>query len=319
MDISAFTFVRHAVRLDYPVKQAILAALPLVDEYVVNIGRLEGDEDDGTEELIRSIDSEKIRIIHSTWNPHVTAGGYIVAQQTNIALFNCQGKWAINVHCDEMLHEDDHELLRDAMTSFRDNANVDALTLWQKNFFGDYKTEYAVRPWTSWRKCWIVKPHHFVLSRGDGANFTVHPKYKERGRKIRAVETAARQFHYGEVRSIQSLQAKFTEFSRFYKTDANYAEKRLGPSDGELDLAKLEDELYYHKVPRRFVQSFHGTHPAVMHERIAAHPLKLDLHSPRWRTKLTAAERRLYLKGWLVDHTTDRFARPDYKLVGKHS
>lgn len=190
MQVSGFTFVRNIVKLDYPAVEAIRAVLPLVDEFVVNVGRAERDEDDGTLDVLHSMHEPKLRIVESRWNPHLDKGGYIYAQQTNIALFNCQGRWAISVQCDEVIHEDDHDLLRDAMAAHRDDPRVDALTLWQHTFWGDHHTRLAVRPWTGRRKCWIVKPHHFVLSRGDAANFTVHPRYKERGRKVRAVENS---------------------------------------------------------------------------------------------------------------------------------
>jgi hypothetical protein len=33
--VSGFTFIRNAIKLDYPVKEAILSILPLVDEMIV--------------------------------------------------------------------------------------------------------------------------------------------------------------------------------------------------------------------------------------------------------------------------------------------
>lgn len=307
MEVSGFTFLRNAVALDYPAVEAIAAVLPLVDEFVVNVGRLEGEPDDGTLDLVRSIGSPKVRIVESRWNPQFTAGAYVYAQQTNVALFNCQGRWAIYVQCDEVVHDEDHDILRDAMTKYRDAPHVDALTLWQHNFWGDYRTRLAVRPWVGRRKCWVVKPHHFVLSRGDAANFTVHPKFKERGRKVRAVQTAARQFHYSEVKSLKAIEAKRRNNARFWVQDC-------------LDLDRFTDETYYQRFPRRFVETYHGTHPATMAARIAAHPIRLDPDSPRWRTTPTPAERWALAKGWLVDHTTDRFTgRGDYVLVGRHS
>jgi len=91
MKVSGFTFVRDAVRLDYPIVESIQSILPIVDEFVVNVGA----SDDGTLDLVRSIPSPKIRIVESTWNPNLSSGGYVLSQQTNIALFNCTGDWAI--------------------------------------------------------------------------------------------------------------------------------------------------------------------------------------------------------------------------------
>lgn len=91
-------------------------------------------------------------------------------------------------------------------------------------------------------------------------------------------------------------------------------------SDRQGLLPGQDQDLYYTRYPKRFVERYQGTHPAVMADRIARHPIALDHDSPRWRTQLTASEKRTLLMGWVVDHTTDRFtARGDYTLVGRHS
>ena len=303
VEVSGFAFIRNAVRLDYPIVEAITAVLPLCDEFVVNVGYAPGDEDDGTMELVKSIGSPKIRIVESRWNPHLTRGAYVYAQQTNIALFNCRGRWAFYVQSDEIVHEEDHDLLRRAMARYADDDGVDAIALQQTTFWGDYRTRLAVRPWTGYRKCWIVKPHHFVLSRGDAANFTVHPKYKERGRRLRTIATPARQFHYSEVKSLRNLEIKQSVRQRFW-------------TEKGLDVKEFTREEYYRRFPRQFVAPYTGSHPAVMARRIAEHPIHLDHDSPEWRTTLTWRERARLVKGWVVDRTTDRFSRSDYVLVG---
>ena len=67
MKISGFTIVRNAVLYDYPVVEAITSILPVVDEMIV----LVGNSDDNTEDLIRSIHSDKIKIHHSVWDPKI--------------------------------------------------------------------------------------------------------------------------------------------------------------------------------------------------------------------------------------------------------
>src|SRR5216117_3990841 len=57
MKVSGFTFVRNVVKYDYPVVESIRSILPVVDEFIVNVGRC----DDGTLELIRSIGDPKIK------------------------------------------------------------------------------------------------------------------------------------------------------------------------------------------------------------------------------------------------------------------
>lgn len=304
MEVSAFTFIRNAVKLDYPIREAIVNLLPMVDEFIVNVGRLGDEPDDGTLGLVQSIDSPKVRIIQSQWNPHLSTGAYVYAQQTDVALMNCQGQWGIYVQCDEIIHEQDFDLLTDAMRRYRDDRRVDGLSLQQLNFWGDYRTLFNVRPWVGRRKCWVVKPHHFVLSRGDAANFTVHPKYKERGRKLRVMATDARQFHYGAVKSLAAISAKRENEQRFW-------------SAGAVDMAQLTEQLYYRQYPRRFFTEFSGEHPAVMADRIAGHEVHLDLNHSGWRHELTGREAWQQCLGWLADHVTDRwYNRGDYVLLG---
>ncbi|NMC37294.1 MAG: glycosyltransferase family 2 protein, partial [Bacteroidales bacterium] len=59
MKVTGFTFIRNAVKFDYPVVEAIRSILPLCDDFVVAVGNSEDD----TEGLIRSIDTGKIKII----------------------------------------------------------------------------------------------------------------------------------------------------------------------------------------------------------------------------------------------------------------
>ena len=76
MKISGFTFVFDAIRFDYPVVESIKSILPIVDEFIVNVGP---DEDD-TLGLIESIGDPKINIVQSQWNPNLNTGGYLFAQ-----------------------------------------------------------------------------------------------------------------------------------------------------------------------------------------------------------------------------------------------
>ena len=59
MKISGFSFVRNGIKLYYPVIESICSILPIVDEFIVAVGR--GDADDTTRESIASIGDSKIR------------------------------------------------------------------------------------------------------------------------------------------------------------------------------------------------------------------------------------------------------------------
>ena len=63
MKVSGFTFIKNAVKYQYPIAEAIRSILPLCDEVIVAVG----DCSDGTRELVASID-QKIKIIDTNWD-----------------------------------------------------------------------------------------------------------------------------------------------------------------------------------------------------------------------------------------------------------
>ena len=81
MKVCGFTFVRNAIRFDYPVTESILSVLPVCDEIVVAVG----NSDDGTRKLIESISSPKIKIIDTVWDDSLREGGKVLAIETDKA------------------------------------------------------------------------------------------------------------------------------------------------------------------------------------------------------------------------------------------
>ena len=57
MKVSGFTFIRNALKYDYPIVEAILSILPICDEFIIAVG----NSDDDTLALIQKIDSKKIK------------------------------------------------------------------------------------------------------------------------------------------------------------------------------------------------------------------------------------------------------------------
>ncbi len=53
MKLSGFSFVRNGIKLYYPVVETIKSILPLVDEFVIAVGK--GDEDDTSRKKIEEI------------------------------------------------------------------------------------------------------------------------------------------------------------------------------------------------------------------------------------------------------------------------
>ena len=99
MQISGFTMVRGATRLDFPLEASIRSLLPVVDEMVVNVGA----SDDDTRERVMAIDDPRIRIIDSSWD--FSRGPAMLADETQRAMAACRFPWGIYIQADEVLHE----------------------------------------------------------------------------------------------------------------------------------------------------------------------------------------------------------------------
>ena len=83
MKVSAFTFIKNGEILGYPFLQSIQSILPIVDEFIINVGESEDD----TLALVKSITNSKIRIIESKWNDTMQDRGYVYGQQKMIAQY----------------------------------------------------------------------------------------------------------------------------------------------------------------------------------------------------------------------------------------
>ena len=80
MKVSGFTFVRNVLKYDYPVVESTRSILPVLDEFIVNVGRC----DDGTLELICSISDPKIKIVESVWDETLRKDGLIYANKPTL-------------------------------------------------------------------------------------------------------------------------------------------------------------------------------------------------------------------------------------------
>jgi len=117
MKVTGFTFIRDAVRLDYPVVEAIQSVLPLCDEFVVAVGA----SSDDTRALIAAIPTDKIRIVDTVWDDALREGGRVLAIETDKAMDAITGQpdWCFYIQGDEVLHEQYLEEIRAAMLRYK--------------------------------------------------------------------------------------------------------------------------------------------------------------------------------------------------------
>ena len=252
MKVSGFTFVRNVVKYDYPVVESIRSILPVVDEFVVNVGRC----DDGTLELIRSIGDQKIKIVESVWDETLRKDGLIYAQQTNIALSHCTGDWAFYIQADEVVHEDDLPIIQEAMRRHLGDPEVKGLLFRYLHFIADY---WSTNPWFYHKAVRIIRNNGEVESCGDAVGFhlKVTQQYLQSGPKKWIAPSNGRVFHYGWVKDPTTMLAKVKEQITVYHGAT--------PPPQQAALY-TQDSFQYEDYA--VLKEFAGQHPSVMQERI---------------------------------------------------
>src|ERR1700740_2457052 len=145
MKVSGFTIIRNAINYDYPVVEAITSILPVCDEFIVSVGNSEDD----TLALIQSINSPKIKIVHSVWDDSLRVGGKVLADETNKALdqISADSDWAFYIQSDEVVHEKYLDTIRSEMQRWKDHKEVDGLLFNYTHFYGNYNYVGDSRKW----------------------------------------------------------------------------------------------------------------------------------------------------------------------------
>lgn len=282
MKIAGFTFIRNAVKNDYPIVEAIRSILPICDEFVVAVGQ----SDDETLDLIKAIASPKIKIIETVWDETQREGGRCFALETDKAYqaISPDTDWAFYIQGDECVHEDDLPVIRKAMETYAHDPEVEGLLFHYKHFYGSYHYEAVSRRWYR-REIRVVKYNPGIHSYKDAQGF------RKDGRKIHAKLIDASIYHYGWVKPPKGLNNKVRNFTQFYHDDAWLAEHV--PADYAFDYENAE------RLTR-----FEGSHPQVAQKRIAAMQWPFDFDPVVLRNKMSFRRKVLQkiedLTGWRI-------------------
>jgi hypothetical protein len=199
LQISAFTLVRNAIKLDFPVVASIRSILPICDEVVVNVGHSE----DGTLELVRSISDPRIRIIETEWD--MSQRNSVLGLETHRAMRACRHPWGVYIQADEVLHEEGAVELAAAIKRVDPDKRVEGLLVRYIHFYGGFDTIATHRRWYR-REVRAVRlaPELDIRPYQGAQGFRVGPDH----RKIRARLTGAEMLHYGWARPSQALKEK---------------------------------------------------------------------------------------------------------------
>jgi glycosyltransferase involved in cell wall biosynthesis len=284
--ISGFTFIRNGVELGFPFEASIRSLLPLVDEFVVVVGK----SNDDTLARIHAIGSPKIRVIETIWNERMADRGFVYAQQKMIAQYACTGDWAFYLEGDEVVHEAELANIRASVDKHHNNPAVEAFVF---DYFHFYGTPEFVANSPAWyrRECRLIR--NTIRSYAPDGQYWLITADHKKGRNPQAALANAHIYHYGWVRSNEAMQKKLDQVSKFWSHGA--------------------PTVRYSQFDAQVLQPFTGTHPELVKPWLESSAEKSFTIDPDY--KLTKREKR---HRWLMKLEKAfglDFSRKHFKLV----
>lgn len=211
--ISGFTIVRNASILEYPFRESVLSVLPLCDEFIINCG----DSDDNTAEIVNQLAQEfpnKIKPIFTKWARENQSGGFQLKKQSDLALEHVKGDWCFYIQADEVVHESDHEAILKAIGLASQRQDVDGVLFDYLHFYGNFTYQIKGRNWYR-REVRVFKNHRGIEAFRDAQGF------RKNGNRLAVIPSGARVFHYGYVRTSESLKKKAEQMAQWWGEKAS--------------------------------------------------------------------------------------------------
>jgi glycosyltransferase involved in cell wall biosynthesis len=247
MFVSGFTFVRNAVKFDYPVVEAILSILPICDEVIVAVG----NSDDNTLGLIQSINSPKIKIIETVWDDSLRKGGQVLAVETDKALaaVSPDADWCFYIQGDEVVHEQYLPFIKQGMEENLNQKKVEGLLFKYTHFYGSYQYVADSFKWYR-REIRIIRNTGKIRSYKDAQGFRTTDNQKL---SVKLIEAYV--YHYGWVKPPEIQREKMKSSINFWGEGHNIPE-----------IHKELEAFDYSRIDS--LSLFKDTHPKVMQARI---------------------------------------------------
>ena len=292
MKITGVLIIRHAVKNDYPVVEAIQSILPMVDEMIVSVDKGE----DETEALIKTIISHKMRIVYSEWDMNLRKGGKVYAVETDkaIAHVSADTDWIFYLQADEVIHEKYHGTILAAAKKYCTNNKVQGLLFKYLHFYASYNYVGDSRKWYNY-EVRMIKNDKRITSYKDAQGFRIGNK------KLDVVLIDAEVYHYGWVKSPQQMKVKQNDTDHYYHGHADGEQIRPINSTAIYDFDKHYDSL----------KKFAASHPAVMQQRIDKKNWLIELDIDK--KKFSMREKLLF---WVEKKTGKRlFGFKNYRLI----
>ncbi len=251
---------KNVSKLYYPIRESIMSVLPIVDEFVVALG--DSDPDDNTEEIIKSINSPKIKIINTVWDIDKFPDGTENARQTNIAKNACSGDWLLHLQADEVIHEKYLDTIVNACRKYLNNKDIEGFLFQYKHFYGDYDHYIDFHGWYP-KEIRLIRNKPDIYSFRSAQSFKRVPDFDGKNYRqkhgtypLNVIELNAYIYHYGWVRPPEYMQKKTKSLDTIHKGQKT-VEEIYKKKDPEFDYGNMA------KLP-----VFKGTHPKVMQDKI---------------------------------------------------
>lgn len=247
MKVVGFSFIKNALLYDFPIVEAITSILPICDEFVIAVGK----SDDNTLQLIKAMNSPKIRIIETIWNESLRKGGRFLADETNkaYAAIDDDADWCFYIQGDEVFHENDLTAIQEAMVRYKNDKFVEGLVFEHINFYGTYDFITDSRHWHK-REIRVIRKDPAIVSYKDAMSFR-----KKSGVKLHCKYIPATIYHYGWVKNPKEQLEKRKSFGNLWLDD-ELVKKKFDKVD-IFDYSDIES-----------LKRFEGSHPSVMGKRI---------------------------------------------------
>lgn len=282
MKVTGFGFIRNAVRYDYPIVEAVSSILPICDDFVLAVGNSEDD----TIGLIKSISSDRIKIIDTVWDDSLRKGGRVLAQETDKAFqaVPADSDWAFYIQGDEVVHEKYLTRIYSAMKKWKDDPDVEGLLFNYTHFFGSYNYVGDSRRWYR-REIRVIKNDKNICSYRDAQGFRMMDNRKLRVKYIDDVYV----YHYGWVKNPNTQAEKQKNFSKMWHDD-QWVDKHISQAV-DYDYSEVDS-----------LKEFVGTHPKVMQNRVERQNWRFIFNTSRkklsFRDKLLMYIERI--SGWRI-------------------
>jgi hypothetical protein len=278
MKVAGFSFIRNAIKYDYPILEAITSILPICDEFVIAVG----NSDDTTLELIRSIKSDKIKIVETIWDDSLREGGKVLAIETDKAksFISKDIDWCFYIQGDECVHEKYLDTVLAEMKKHLANKNVEGLLFDYKHFYGSYDYFAHSRNWYR-KEIRVVRNLPTISSYRDAQGFRLN------GRKLRVKPIKAEIYHYGWVKPPEGYLLKVKDFNKLWHSDETLKENK------EFNI----DSFEFHNAGKLF--HYNESHPLAMKNRIENKNWKFDFDPTKIKTKQKLKHTFLdYIEKW---------------------